>query len=74
MRQLNWVNRARVTTQNSKWNNTYNNNGHTRKFKGAAVHQKQHTPDEIYDAAKSSSTPIIHTISSEGGSVHKKNP
>ena len=49
----------------------YNNNGRTRKLKGADVHQQQHTTNKIYEAADSLNTPIIHTITSEGGSVHK---
>ena len=42
------------------------------KLEGAAVHQQQHTTDKIYYATESSSTPIIHTISSKGVTVKKK--
>ena len=63
--------RARDATQNIYCNNTYDNNVRSRKLEGAAVQHQQHMTDNINDAIKSSSTPIFHAISSEGGTVNK---
>ena len=71
MQQLNQITQ-RVETQNIYCNNTYDNNGRASKLEGAAVHQQQHTTDKMNEATESSSTSIIHTISSEGRIVHKK--
>ena len=64
----------RIAIQNSYRNDAYEKNVRASKIEGAAVHQQQHTKEKINDAAESSSTSIIHTIISDGGTVNKNKP